>query len=367
MKQLFSNYIFENPLPQLYAKGSAFPNVCELEPEHLIAAHQIGQAFESVDGTTYLSESLDGGRTWSAPQRVFPASENSRPMSDCAKISRLPDGRLALLGYTFYRDNPDLPLANPETGGLLDDEVFYAVSVDHGKTWTKKLMVPTTWNGHTEASAPLYILQDGSWATPIAPFPKWDGTFTSRVCGRLLRSTDQGKTWDDATVCMEFPGDGTTCYEQRMCQMRDGMLVVIGWNEDLKSGRLLNNHVTISTDNGKTFSLPIDTNIHGQASSILALDDTHVLSLHALRRDTDRPGIYACIADVSGGKWNAECVECIWEPQTPIVKNDKMAEIFAFLKFGQPGGVLLSDGSVMMTHWVCEEGIYKTVATRLSI
>lgn len=367
MKQLFSSYIYENPLPQLYARGSAFPNVCELEPEHLLAAHQMGQAFESVNGTTHLSESFDGGRTWSAPRRVFAAQAGGRPMSDCAKLTRLPDGRLVLLGYAFYRDDPSLPLANAETGGLLDNEVFYAVSENQGKTWTDKIVIPTVWNGHTEASAPLYALQDGSWATPIAPFPKWDGTFTARECGRLLRSRDQGRTWDDEVVCMAFPGNGVTCYEQRMCQMKDGTLIVIGWNEEMKSGRLFNNHITVSADNGRTFSAPIDTGIRGQATGLLALDDTHVLSLHALRRDTERPGIYACIADVSGGKWNAGHVECVWEPQTPIVKNNKMAEIFAFLKFGQPDGVLLHDGTVLMTHWVCEDGAYKTVATRFSI
>lgn len=367
MKQLFSSYIYENPLPQLYARNSAFPNVCVLESEHLIAAHQMGQAFESVDGTTYLSESLDGGRTWSAPRRAFSASESGRPMSDCAKITMLPDGRLVLFGYAFYRDDPNLPLANIKTGGLLENEVFYAISSDRGKTWTERRVIPTEWSGHTEASAPIYVLQDGSWATPIAPFPKWDGTFPSRECGRLLRSKDQGRTWDDGTVCMEFREEGVTCYEQRMCQMKNGMLVVIGWNENLRDGQLLNNHITVSTDNGKTFSAPIDTNIRGQAAGILALDDTHVLSLHALRRDTDRPGIYACIADISNGNWNAECMECIWEPQNTIIKSGKMADIFAFLKFGQPGGVLLHDGTLLMTHWVCEEGAYKTVATGLSI
>ena len=43
------------------------------------------------------------------------------------------------------------------------------------------------------------------------------------------------------------------------------------------------------------------------------------------------------------------------------------AEIFSFLKFGQPGAILLSDGDVLMSHWYADQGQYKTVATRISL
>ena len=38
-----------------------------------------------------------------------------------------------------------------------------------------------------------------------------------------------------------------------------------------ETGERLNNHITVSTDNGKTFSAPIDTGVRGQASSIIAI------------------------------------------------------------------------------------------------
>ena len=99
----------------------------------------------------------------------------------------------------------------------------------------------------------------------------------------------------------------------------------------------------------------------------MALEGTKVLTLHAIRRDTDRPGIYACIADVAGDRWNLLEQECVWEPNTPILKNARVAEIFAFLKFGQPGAIRLADGHILMSHWHCEEGVYKTRATRIEI
>lgn len=367
MKVYETNIIFENPLPQLRALGSAFPYLCQLSDGRILADHQMGQAFESVDGASYLSESRDGGVTWSKPWKIFPHSNDPFPKSESSKVTQLPDGRLVCLGYRFFRDDPDKPMGNPETGGLLDDEIFFSISGDEGRTWSEPQIVGCAWGNHVEASAPLTVLQDGSWATPITGFAKWDGTSSGRNCGRLLRSYDQGKTWNDDTVCMAFPGDTVTCFEQRMCQTEDGTIIVIGWNEDLVTGQRLPNHIAFSFDNGKTFSDPVSTGIGGQASFIMALEGSKVLTLHAIRRDTDRPGIYACIADTAGGKWQLLQKYLLWEPNVPIVKDSKMAAIFAFLKFGQPSAIKLHDGDFLMTHWYCADGIYKTCATRFRL
>ena len=363
MKNVSFSTIYENKKPLLRASNSAFPFLCELPDGRILAAHQMGQAFESVDGATFISESSDGGKSWSEPRRAFTPTE--RPTSECAKITRIPDGRLVALGYRFFRDDPELALGNPETGGLLDDEIFFSISEDQGKTWGVPKAINCAWGNHAEASAPITVLQDGSWATPICGFSNWEGKAVGRNCGRLLRTYDGGKTWNDDAICVEFPGDNVSCFEQRMCQMENGTIAVISWNEDFVTGELYNNHVTFSHDGGKTFSAPVDTGIKGQAASILALDGTRVLTLHSLRRDTDRPGVYACIADLSDDKFTILEKEIVWEPDTPIVRSKHAANIFAFLKFGQPGAIRLSDGGVLMSHWYYEDGMYKTGATRI--
>ena len=129
----------------------------------------------------------------------------------------------------------------------------------------------------------------------------------------------------------------------------------------------MQNHFTASFDGGKTWTKPETTGIMGQASSVCAIGGERLLALHAIRRDTDRPGIYAYIVDFSDKKWNIVEEALVWEPATPIVKDTKMAEIFSFLKFGQPGAILLSDGNILMTHWFAEQGQYKTCATRIKL
>lgn len=367
MKVLESSIIYENPLPQLRSRQSAFPFVCECKDGTLAAAHVIGEAFESVDGTSYISFSQDKGKTWSKPLPMFDKSKYPYPISDCAKIMVLEDGRIIALGYAYLRKDPELPLGNPATGGLLDDFVFYAISEDNGKTWSDIMPIECAWGPHVEASAPLTVLQDGTWITPITGFPDWSGNMTGPMCGRALVSKDQGKSWNDDAVCMEFEGRQVTCYEQRMCQLESGAIICIGWNEDTVTGERLQNHYTVSYDNGKIWSKPVSTGIQGQASSVCAIGGERLLALHAVRRDTERPGIYAYIVDFSNETWNIVEELLVWEPAVPMAKDTKMAEIFSFLKFGQPGAVLLSDGNIMMTHWYAQDGQYRTVATRIEL
>ena len=367
MKILESNIIYENPLPQLCSKQSFFPFLCELEDGTLAAVVVIGQAFESVDSASYITFSHDGGKTWDAPQRMFDLKGEENRLTDYCKVSALPDGRLVAMGYTYLRDDPEKPIGNPENGGTLDDFVFYAISKDGGKTWSDMIPIECAWGPHVEASAPLTIMKDGSWITPITGFPDWDGNMHGKLCGRALRSDDQGKTWQDNAVCMDFGDREITCYEQRMCQLESGTLVCIGWNEDVVTGQRLQNHFTASFDNGITWTKPVPTGVLGQASSVCALGGEKLLALHAVRRDTDQPGIYGYVIDFSDKTWNVVDSALLWQPKTPMLKDTKMAEIFSFLKFGQPGAILLRNGDIMMSHWFAQEGQYKTVASRIKL
>ena len=57
----------------------------------------------------------------------------------------------------------------------------------------------------------------------------------------------------------------------------------------------------------------------------------------------------------------------IWEPGM-MKKNEKMAEVFSYLRFGQPSAIQLSDRSYLMCHWVIiEDGNGKILWTKLNI
>ena len=366
MKPTFTKDIYSNPLPQLKSRQAMFPSLCELDDGKIAASIIIGEAFESVDSRAYILFSEDGGKSFSEPRLMLCINE-PYPINDYAKLSRTKDGLLIAYGYGIIRNNPSLPIGNPENGGLLDDFIFFATSKDGGKSFSPIKKIPCAWGAHAEASAPITVLADGSWISPITGFADWEGNAHGRNCGRALVSHDEGKSWSDEAVCMEFEGDTVTCFEQRMCQLESGLIVNIGWNEDLKTGERLDNHYTISRDGGKSWTMPKSTGIRGQASSVCAIGGNKLLALHAVRRDTNRPGIYGYIVDLSEGEWNITDEVIVWEPITPSVKDSRFAEIFSFLKFGQPSAVKLRNGRILITHWYSENGEYRVALTELEL
>ena len=366
MKVFETKDIYENPLPQLKSRQCMFPSLAELEGGTIAASFAIGEAFESVDSRSYICFSQDGGKSFDEPKLILDFGTDT-PITDYGKLSVSNDGKLLVFGYAFERPDPTLPLGNPETGGLLDDFIFLSASEDGGKSFSAPKRIDCAWGAHAEASAPITLLSDGSFISPITGFADWNGNTHGKNCGRAIISHDSGGSFSDKVICMEFPGDTVTCFEQRMCQLASGAIVDIGWNEDMKTGERLPNHYTLSYDGGKSWSKPKSTGVMGQSSSVLSIGGEKLLALHSCRRDTDRPGIYAYVVDLSRGEWDIIDEKLIWEPKTPVLKDKNFAEIFAYLKFGQPSAIKLKNGDILATHWYQDNGTYKVAVTKIQL
>lgn len=359
--------LYENPIPDLRSRDGYFPGVARLEGDHLIAVFAEGEAFESTDMTTNVSFSRDNGITWSKQGPVYEKDRENKLTTDSLKVTVVDEDTLIALGYRFDRGEPDSPLANPETGGLRRSEIVLCESRDRGKSWNGPRIVAHSFAEGVEASSPLVVLNNGHWVTPITNFVDWDGNCSQGYHGRLLRSEDKGKSWTDRTITMEFPGRGVTIWEQRICQLETGRIVLLAWNEEIDSGNALANHFALSDDNGLTFGKPMTTGIMGQASSLTALGGTRLLSLHCMRKGTDTPGIKACIVDIGQGAWDIRYECMLWEPSASIRESKHAIRQFAFLKFGQPSAIRLSDGSYYMAHWYKEDGHGKILWTKFQI
>ncbi|MBR3221144.1 MAG: exo-alpha-sialidase [Kiritimatiellae bacterium] len=347
-------HVYDNPIPQVRSRQPFFPNLCELDDGTLLCCFYMGEAMDAVDARCYLAQSKDGGVSWSESRRMFTKDIGE---SEYCKCTSLGGGRVLALGYGSVRMDRDALLSNPTTGGLISHRVFYSFSEDNARTWSDKVAIPDAWHAHAEASAPIVQLNDGSLAAPITGFPDWDGRMTAPLCGRCLVSRDSGRTWNDDVICMDFGNGEVSCYEQRFCVLDSGTIVDIGWNENLKTGARLPNHITYSEDNGHTFSKPISTGVMGQAASLCALGGEKFLAVIARRRDTDMPGVYGYVCDFRDRSWNVVQEGVIWSVGNgPIRRDEKMPEIFGFIKFGQPSVTRLKDGRLMFCFWYKRDG-----------
>ena len=180
------NVIYENPKPMLVSRHSYFPAIQQLEDGSLLASHVIGEAFESVDQNTRLSKSTDMGRTWELLPTVYPKNNQMIPTSDCMKLTNIGEGELLLFGYEFLRNDQELPIGNAITGGVLPDRIILMKSNDYGKIWDDPTKISCYWDNQVEASAPILVLDNGTWVTPITGFPDWDGKLPEHNCGRQI-------------------------------------------------------------------------------------------------------------------------------------------------------------------------------------
>jgi len=370
LKILDKGIIYGSSNPQQGDLSGYMSYFCELKDGTILATNVIGSYFDALDAQTYVLRSIDGGKSYNVPDKAsFDYSEVEKELggsiNGSMKVSTDGGNHVIAIGYGFVRNHgEDVGPANEETNGLLDCPVLFAESFDGGKTFEPCKYIDSHWGCHTEASGPVYVLSNGDYITPIAAMQNWEGQFTAPMCGRLLRSCDKGKTWSDDTVTMDF-GPDTTVWEQRLAITDSGKIVDIAWVENLKTGELYNNHVSISLDNGKTFGQAIDTGIRGQASGVCALGGERVLALHSMRKYVDRFGVLACIVNLADGKWDIEHSEYIWEPQFEMTKTSGNLSVFNMLRFGQPSAIKLHDGTILYTQWLMENDICRTIWVHL--
>lgn len=91
----------------------------------MLASFVIGEAFESVDLTTVLSKSNDGGKTWIYLGPIYDKSRVGVTVSDFLKITNTGGGKIIAFGYEYLRENPELPIGNPQTGGVLESRIVF--------------------------------------------------------------------------------------------------------------------------------------------------------------------------------------------------------------------------------------------------
>lgn len=357
--------VFDNPMPHVHSRHGYHPGLARLANGDLIALFMKGEAFEAPNGTTYISRSRDRGKTWNLQAALYEKSALSREATDTMKPLVLRDGTLVATGYRFYRDDLEAGIAIPETGGFQPGDNIVSFSSDEGRTWQIPQVIKRTYPELLENSGPCIETASGDLLGTAGFYKLPDGSNPSGQFGAILRSRDRGRTWDDRTFFLP-PGE-ITPWETRICEMQPGRLVVMIWAYDGKHDRHLTNHVTVSHDNGHTWSPLIDTGHVGQSSNLLWLGNEYLLTIHAHRGQD--PGIYVRIVDFSGDRWVVVDTAVIWGNASlqQTREGQSMTQMFASLRFGQPSLLRLSSEEFLACHWSIEEGQGKIRAHRLRI
>ncbi|MPY87049.1 MAG: hypothetical protein GEU99_03925 [Luteitalea sp.] len=357
--------MYENPRPQVHSRHGFHPGMVQLPSGELLALFVLAEAFEAPNGTTYVTRSTDMGRTWTLGGPLYDKSSVGFETTDTMKPAVLCDGTLVATGYRFHRHNLEEGIAIPETGGFQPGDNIVSFSRDGGHRWTVPEVIPRSRPELLELSGPPVESRSGDLLATAGVYKLPDGSNPSGQFGALLRSRDKGRTWDDQTYVVA-PGP-ITPWETRLCEMDDGRLVVMVWAYDAASNRHLPNHVTVSPDNGRTWSPLINIGHMAQSSSVCALRGNFLLSIHAHRGDD--PGVYVRLVDFTDNRWSVVDEALIWgrELGQQTRAGQSMVQMFSSLRFGQPSLVSLNNGEWLATHWSVEDGQGKIRAHRLRV
>lgn len=356
--------VYQNPKPYLKAIHAWHPSVVEVEPGHLLASFDLGEAVESLNYRTYLSDSTDGGKTWSEPRRWCP-DVGSRCQSHSIRLSRMRDGTLVGMGGRFFRDNPEEGLVNRSNMGYVEMTLFTIRSHDGGRTWDSPVDVEAPLVGPGfEMCHRIVELSDGRWLFPTSTWRGWNGDCPNGLQAIALVSHDRGQSWQEWISVVDEFRDGRISWEQGLTELTDGRLLSVIWSVNLDGYVSLPNRFAISKDK-KTFGKAQENGLEGETSKILTLSNGLVLCVY---RRLDLPGLWANLVKVEKDQWINVKEKLLWKgPLSGMLGNHVSGDELSALKFGYPTLTQLSNGDVFVVFWCFEEGLYLIRGIQLAI
>ena len=195
-------------------------------------------------------------------------------------------------------------------------------------------------------------------------FPFWDGGNPSGCIGALLRSEDDGQTWDDRTIFFRDSEGRYTAAEPRLCEMQPGRVVSLFWTTDHAGGKNLTNHMTVSHDGAATWSDAIDTGVAAQAPNLLYAGGDTLLAIQSHRGG--QTGLFVRIVDFASDRWKT-IEELDIYSKAPASHISEYKDMAVNLKFGQPSLLPMGDGEYLAAHWCVEDGVAKILTHRLRV
>jgi predicted neuraminidase len=209
-----------------------------------LACVWFGGSQEGVaDISIYFSRLPAGSSCWTLPVRLSddPTRSEQNPI-----LFPAPDGRLWLLYTAQKSGNQDTAI------------VRYRISPDNGQTWGE---IATLFDqAGTFVRQPVVVLDNGDWLVPVfycrtTPGEKWVG---NDDVSAVRISSDRGRTWSEH----EVPGS-VGCVHMNVERMPGGELLALfrsRWADHI--------YISRSSDNGRTWSKPVPTELPNNNSSI---------------------------------------------------------------------------------------------------
>jgi hypothetical protein len=283
---------------------------------------------------------------------------------------RCADGTIIVIARRWDRSDPELPIFNPETGGVRPAESVLFRSTDHGVTWSTPEILRLPGEGLADTPSQVIELDNGRLFLACELWKAWADTSPLHIKGFAIFSDDRGETWKDR---IDFPSASNSqrmYSHSRYTKTLDGGIAALQWTQEIGTAKDLDLHLTIADASGTNWSAPRPTGISAQTSWLVDLGDGMFVASYT-KRDRMRPGICVALSEDYGQTWDLENEVLVWDavgqefvgvshkPSYPA-SHDKIA-------FGKPNTSRLPNGEIMSSWWCTQACVTHSRFARLIV
>jgi hypothetical protein len=250
-----------------------------------------------------MCRSRDGGVSWKelSPQ-LGTCIANVPGSLAAAELVEAETGRLMMVATWFDRSDPDRPLFDPQTEGILRSKQLRAFSDDDGDTWSEWEVLPTLGLTGCAGTGPILQWSDGTIAYAFESFKEFDDPRPAFHAAWLLPSRDGGRTFGQPVLVARCPEHKVYYWDQRLhAGPRPGEFIGLFWTHDRSQQKDLTVHAcqgTLSAD-GVSHASIWQTTIPGQIAAPLLLDNGRWLAFVV---DRNRPAAMTLWTSSDGGR-----------------------------------------------------------------
>lgn len=301
---------------------ACFTSLCRLASGRILCGFQNGPAKQAPTSTVRLAESTDGGQTWNAIPFRFTTTFAGTPGSLAAiELVECEPGRLLAFATWFDRSEPERPLFDPATEGILRSNQLWAESHDDGQSWSAWQALELGALRGTALTGPVLRWGDGTIGFALESFKEFDDAAPGRHAAWLFVSRDGGRSFAPPALVARHPEGRVYYWDQRLCVGRGpGELTAMFWTHDLAERRDLAVHLRhTKLAAGELAASPIiATSIPGQIAAPLWFDADRLLAFVVDRGD---PATMTLWCSTDGG--------ATWPPSQRLViyRHDERAAL----------------------------------------
>lgn len=247
-----------------------------------LAGWQCGPEKHAPTNTIRLARSIDGAETWELLPFPFENSWQGIPGSFmAAEMVEVQPGRLMLFTTWVNRSDPDRPLFNPTTEGILATRILFCTSTDEGDTWDAWTELATPGLSGCAITGPIVQWPDQTIACAFESFKEFDDPQPVDPAAWLIISQDKGRSFGSPWQVARHPRQEKYYWDQRLCPTQtSGEFIAMFWTHSRKQQRDAHVHLIRASINESPAAAgqPVETNIPGQIAACCVAEDGRLLT-----------------------------------------------------------------------------------------